>query len=128
MDPENRKERLFVYGTLGPEGPNRYLLTQIGGTWRSASVRGRLRNVGWGAAMGYLAIELDPSAEPVHGHVFESEHLPGHWDELDVYEGPDYERIVTNVEFQDQTRIDAFIYVARRSPRERETPPRNSPV
>ena len=108
------KQRLFVYGTLGPKGPNRHVLAEIGGSWLNGSVHGRLGNVGWGAEMGYPAIELDPNAELVHGHVFESEHLPDHWDELDAFEGNEYERVLTIVELPDRTLVDAYIYVSRR--------------
>ena len=105
---------LFVYGTLGPKGPNRHVLAKIGGSWLDGSVRGRLGNVGWGAEMGYPAIELDPNAELVPGHVFESENLPDHWDELDAFEGNEYERVLTMVELPDRTLIDAYVYVSRR--------------
>jgi gamma-glutamylcyclotransferase (GGCT)/AIG2-like uncharacterized protein YtfP len=49
----------------------------------------------------------------VHGHVFESENLSDHWDELDAFEGIEYERVLTKVELPDRTLIDAYIYVAR---------------
>ena len=52
-------EKLFVYGTLGPGGPNEYILNAIGGSWLNATVNGFLREDGWGAAMGYPGIDLD---------------------------------------------------------------------
>ena len=106
--------RLFVYGTLGQKGPNRHVLAEIGGSWRDGSVRGRLGNVGWGAEMGYPAIELDPNADLVHGQVFESENLSDHWDAIDAFEGIEYERVLTKVELPDGTVIDAHIYVSCR--------------
>ena len=105
------KQRLFVYGTLGPKGPNRHVLAAIGGSWLSGFVRGCLGHIGWGAEMGYPAIELDPNAEQVHGHVFESENLSAHWGELDAFEGADYQRVLTEVELPDRGLIDAYIYV-----------------
>ena len=33
-------QRLFVYGTLVPGGPNEHVLSDIGGTWIEASVNG----------------------------------------------------------------------------------------
>ncbi len=95
------------------QGPNQHVLAEIGGSWLNGSVRGCLGNVGWGAEMGYPAIALDPNAEVVHGHVFESENLSDHWDELDAFEGIEYERVLTKVELPDRTLIDAYIYVAR---------------
>ena len=49
-------QHLFVYGTLGPDGPNRHITSEIGGSWLSASVRGRLQDSGWGAQIGYPVI------------------------------------------------------------------------
>lgn len=89
------------------------MLAEIGGSWLSGSVRGRLGDVGWGAEMGYPAIRLDPNAEVVRGHVFESENLADHWDELDALEGAEYERVLTRVELTGGTVIDAYIYVSR---------------
>ncbi len=106
-------QRLFVYGTLGPDGPNRHILVEIGGTWVEASVRGRLEDRGWGAQMGYPAILLDPNAPPVQGHVFVSENLVDHWTELDAFEGSEYQRVLTQVELAGQT-VDAYVYAIPR--------------
>jgi hypothetical protein len=46
-------EKLFVYGTLGPDRPNEHVLDAIGGSWETATVSGILREEGWGAEMGY---------------------------------------------------------------------------
>ena len=53
-------ERLFVYGTLAPNSPNKHILKKIGGSWQEATVKGRLKTQkkGWGAKMGYDGIEL----------------------------------------------------------------------
>jgi gamma-glutamylcyclotransferase (GGCT)/AIG2-like uncharacterized protein YtfP len=107
------KQCLFVYGTLGPKGPNQHVLMKIGGAWLKGSVRGRLGDVGWGAEMGYPAIELDTSAATVDGHVFVSDNISKHWDELDAFEGIEYERVLTKVKLEDQTSVEAYIYVSR---------------
>ncbi len=107
-------QRLFVYGTLGPDGPNRHILTKIGGYWLEASLRGDLKEAGWGSEQGYPAIELNPNAPPVNGYVFVSGNLKDHWDELDTFEGPEYERVVACVHLTDGTSIDAFAYTMRR--------------
>jgi len=41
-------ETLFVYGTLCPGCPNEHVLKAIGGRWEPATVRGKLRQEGWG--------------------------------------------------------------------------------
>lgn len=52
-------EKLFVYGTLCPDRPNEHVLDAIGGSWKSATISGALREEGWGAEMGYPGIDLD---------------------------------------------------------------------
>lgn len=106
--------RLFVYGTLAPGQPNAHLLTPLKGLWQRASVRGALHPEGWGATLGYPAIILDESAEPVEGYVFTSAALAAHWPELDEFEGDAYARVATSVTLDDNTTVEAFVYVLRR--------------
>ena len=105
--------KLFVYGTLCPGRPNEHILKNIGGTWQQGSVRGVLHNEGWGATMGYPALILDENGERVQGYVFSSDKLSAHWAGLDEFEGEAYERVLTTVELQDKTTLEAFIYVLR---------------
>ena len=107
-------EHLFVYGSLAPDGPNQHVLSQIKGNWVPASVRGRLQEAGWGAEMGYPAIVLDDIADPVAGYVFVSEKLGEHWNELDAFEGEEYERIRTLARLRDGATVEVFIYVLRK--------------
>lgn len=106
-------QRLFVYGTLVPGGPNHHLLEGLGGCWAAGSVRGRLYPLGWGATMGYPAIVLDPKAEPVPGHVLTSPDLERHWRRLDEFEGEGYERVRADVELADGTVVEAYLYAVR---------------
>lgn len=105
-------ERLFVYGTLQPGGPNEGVLAEIEGRWMRGTVRGWLRPTGWGASLGYPAVTLDPGGERVRGHVFESDRLGAHWSRLDRFEGDEYERVRTEVRLEDGGWVDAWIYVA----------------
>ena len=104
---------LFVYGSLAPGGANHHVLSHIEGDWVAASVRGRLRQAGWGAAMGYPAIVLDDAADPVDGFVFASDQLGEHWPELDAFEGEGYERVRTPARLHDGASVEVFIYVLR---------------
>ena len=106
-DPVNK---LFVYGTLGPGRPNEHWLTKIGGTFQEAQVRGRLYPEGWGATMGYPALALVPGGEVVRGHIFESEDLDLHWQELDEFEGEGYLRVLTEVTLKDGSSTQAYCY------------------
>ncbi len=104
------KDHLFVYGTLGPGRPNEHILNDIGGTWQIASVRGSLRQKGWGAAMGYPGIDLDKFGEEIQGYLFTSENISNHWQMLDKFEGESYQRVTTTVSLQDRSRLNAYIY------------------
>ena len=104
------KENLFVYGTLCPDRPNEHILTNIGGSFVKASVKGSLHEEGWGATMGYPAIKLDDNGETVPGYVFQSVNLPNHWPELDEFEGDAYLRVSTPVTLENGDTIDAWVY------------------
>ena len=106
-------QRLFVYGTLGPGSPNEHVLSAIGGTWVQASVRGYLKPQGWGAAMGYPGIVLDEAGDEIQGYVFYSDKLDNHWNELDAFEGVEYERVLINAKTKDKMAVESYIYILR---------------
>ena len=45
--------KLFVYGTLAPGKPNEHVLSGYSGTWVVGSVKGKLYEQGWDAALGF---------------------------------------------------------------------------
>ena len=106
-------ERLFVYGTLGPNQPNEQVLSSIGGIWQSATVVGKLLFEGWGSKMGYPGLRLDKHGVKINGHVFSSDNLSSHWSKLDEFEGEEYCRVLAKVKTENQSLIDAYIYVLR---------------
>ena len=106
-------QRLFVYGTLAPGRPNAHRLEEIGGSWKEATVTGKLYPDGWGATMGYPAIVPIESGEDVAGFVFSSEELADHWDELDEFEGEAYERVPVVATLRDNSTVDAYVYALR---------------
>lgn len=103
-------DKLFVYGTLAPGRSNAHIMDGINGTWEPATVRGKLYSVGWGAAEGYPGIILNENADEVEGFIFRSSELPDHWDRLDKFEGPGYQRVITSAKLEDGTVIDACVY------------------
>ncbi|WP_272148868.1 gamma-glutamylcyclotransferase family protein [Tenacibaculum aiptasiae] len=104
-------EKLFVYGTLGPERPNEHILKNIGGTWKNGYVWGELFKEGWGAEVGFPGIRLENKVEKVEGYVFYSNKLEDSWGELDKFEGKAYQRIKTKVILKDtEEEIEAYIY------------------
>ena len=106
-------EKLFVYGSLGPNRPNAHVLTEIGGSWEKATVRGKLRQAGWGAEMGYPGIDLHENGDEIEGFLFVSERLSNHWNALDDFEGEGYERVMTRAKREDGSVVDAYIYRLR---------------
>ena len=108
-------KKLFVYGTLSPGRPNEHVLRDIGGSWEEASVTGILHQEGWGSAMGYPGITLDKDGDKVEGFLFSSDKISEHWSELDEFEGEAYERVLTTVEIQNGTIVDAYIYTLKRT-------------
>lgn len=106
-------ERLFVYGSLQPGGPNEHVLAAIGGDWIPGSIRGELREEGWGAALGYPGIVLDPAGDEVRGQLFVSTKLAAHWAELDTFEGEAYARVPVSARLDSGERVDACVYALR---------------
>ena len=106
-------EKLFIYGSLQPGGPNERVLAAIGGEWEPAVIKGHLVEKGWGASIGYPGIVVDETGNDVHGHVFSSSNLNAKWDYLDEFEGEVYERIVTSVTLRNGEQVQAHVYVLR---------------
>jgi len=105
--------RLATYGTLAPGRPNHHQLAALNGVWSMGTIRGRLVEEGWGAALGYPALVLDAGGEAVGVHLFTSTDLPAHWARLDAFEGAEYRRSEVRVETGDGA-VSAWIYLAAR--------------
>ena len=88
-------------------------MLKIGGVWQAASLKGRLEQAGWGAAMGFPALVIHDDGEEIQGHVFVSESLAHHWDDLDAFEGDEYQRTLTTVRLQGGEQVEAFVYTLR---------------
>lgn len=106
-------ETLFVYGTLMPNCPNGHVLDNIVGKFTPATVKGYLKDAGWSASMGYPGIKLDPDGDTVHGYLFSSSNLINHWDNLDEFEGEEFQREPVTVETYDEIEYDTYIYVVK---------------
>lgn len=101
---------LAVYGTLAPGRVNHHQLAELKGRWQRGTVQGKLIAAGWGTALGFPGLILDPSGPPVEVYLFESLDLPDHWPRLDEFEGPSYKRVVTQVRTAGG-ELSAHIYV-----------------
>lgn len=113
--PVVRVARLAVYGTLQPGQANHHQLAGLGGHWIPGRVRGRLLAQGWGAALGFPALVLDPTGPWVEVQILQSEELPQHWDRLDLFEGDGYRRVVTTADTE-QGPVETYIYVLAGEP------------
>ena len=104
---------LFVYESLQPGGPNADVLSPINGTWQKGTVSGRLIEAGWGAALGYPGLRLVQDGDRIEGSVLTSADLDTFWDELDAFEGAQYERVLTTVTLDTGENLTAFVYALR---------------
>lgn len=102
---------LATYGTLGPGRPNHHQLSMLRGEWKRGVVYGRLVEKGWGATMGFPALELDQDGDPIEVDLLQSADLPAHWERLDSFEGAGYRRAAARISVG-STIVDAWIYVA----------------
>lgn len=102
--------RLAVYGTLRPGQMNHHQLSSLAGTWERGTVRGKLFASGWGAALGFPGLILDPLGAVVNVELLESADLPQHWERLDEFEGSGYRRVVAMVKTE-HGELSAWIYV-----------------
>jgi gamma-glutamylcyclotransferase (GGCT)/AIG2-like uncharacterized protein YtfP len=101
--------RLAIYGTLAPGKVNHHQISALAGTWQRGTVRGKLFPSGWGAALGFPGLILDPLGPLVEVDLFESAELPAHWARLDEFEGIGYERVLVTVSTPEGERR-AWIY------------------
>ena len=107
--------RLFVYGTLAPGRANHGLLADIPGDWRSAILKGRLLQEGWGAAQGCPGIVPASDGDDVRGHLLTSPELDLHWSRLDAFEGEGYRRVEVSVRIDGGEWVAAFVYALNRN-------------
>ncbi len=110
--------RLATYGSLAPGRENHHRLAGLSGRWLDGVVCGRRVSAGWGAALGYSGLILDPAGDEVAVKVFESADLPAHWPRLDEHEGSDYRRAIATVH-TDEGDVAAWIYALATEPAER---------
>jgi gamma-glutamylcyclotransferase (GGCT)/AIG2-like uncharacterized protein YtfP len=102
--------RLAVYGSLAPGERNHDLLAHLAGTWFAGTVRGRLRDRGWGAGVGFPGLIPDEKGPEVAVTVLESADLAGLLPALDAFEGEEYRRVEIDVTVDDGRRLRAWIY------------------
>jgi gamma-glutamylcyclotransferase (GGCT)/AIG2-like uncharacterized protein YtfP len=108
--------RLAIYGTLAPGQVNHDQISALTGNWRRGTVNGKLFSSGWGAALGFPGLILDPLGPSVDVHLFESTGLPAYWARLDEFEGSGYRRVVTTVYTKEGERREWIYVLAEEQP------------
>ena len=108
----DKDRRLFVYGTLAPGEENAHVLGHCRGDWMRGSVTGRLVDTGWGVALGFPALQIDPEGDAVAGWLLQSDDLPASWSALDEFEGDAYRRSLVMVELESGETVAASAYLS----------------
>jgi gamma-glutamylcyclotransferase (GGCT)/AIG2-like uncharacterized protein YtfP len=98
------EERLIVYGSLAPGGSNAFLLAGLVGEWYRCVIRGHL-----GRYRGFKAFRYDPEGPEHEAWLLESADLPKFIQELDDFEGEEYERIIIPAQLEDRW-VKAQVY------------------
>lgn len=103
---------LIIYGTLAPGKPNHKIITHIKGEWKSATIKGKLENEGWGAAMGFFGFKhtTPEEATVIDCWVLISDELVANWKMLDDFEGAGYKRILTSYTLNNNETGVGYIY------------------
>ena len=95
--PLRFENSLAFYGTLRPGEHNHWVVKNIVGSWTEGVVRGYVFEVTWGQYEGYPGLVLDPKGHRVPVSVLTANDLPAHFDRIDDFEGPGYDRRPTTV-------------------------------
>ena len=103
-------DNLFVYGTLQKGKQHSNILEKIDGSWKKAFVKGYLINISSGTDYGYPAIKLDEDGLKIYGLIFHSKDLEKKLVEIDEFEGENYKRIVSKINLENGSKVDAYLY------------------
>ncbi|PSR57443.1 gamma-glutamylcyclotransferase [Adhaeribacter arboris] len=106
------EKSLIIYGSLAPNKPNHAVVEHIKGEWKKGIVRGKLENVGWGAALGYLGFKhcRKKDQQKISMFALISDELVSNWQMLDEFEGDEYRRILAKYELDTGEIGVGYIY------------------
>jgi len=103
-------DKLFVYGSLMPNGKNHFILKKINGIWQKGFVLGEVKKIKL-SNNEYSAVILNVNkAKKVCGYLFSSFALKYLWKKLDHFEGSNYKRKISQVFLNDNGIVEANIY------------------
>jgi hypothetical protein len=85
-------QRLAVYGTLTPDGPNASELASLEGEWNEGSVQGVIEQ-----RDGFLEFKWSTAAQVIAVKILSAGRLSERFVRLDRFEGPRYQRVLVPV-------------------------------
>jgi len=80
-------QKLIIYGTLAPEMPNNYIISDLQGTWEKCWINGYIDDI-----HGFPVFHWDTSRPSIEMQLFVSSSLPEKWSIIDEFEGSSYKR------------------------------------
>lgn len=98
--PDDRiapERALAVYGTLAPGESNHEVVADIDGRWVEAAIRGHRFTARWRDTPGYPGFRPETDGPVVPALILVADELPTHWERLDAFEGPGYQRVEIDV-------------------------------
>jgi gamma-glutamylcyclotransferase (GGCT)/AIG2-like uncharacterized protein YtfP len=101
------EERLIVYGSLAPGGSNAFMLAGLEGEWYRCLIRGHL-----GHYRGFKSFRYDPRGPEHKAWLFSSANLSRVIQDLDDFEGEEYERRVIPARVGDR-QVQAQVYAGK---------------
>lgn len=115
MESKETIPALIIYGSLAPGETNHSIMDPIKGEWKKATIKGKLKEEGWGSSLGYNGFipANTIEAQIINCHILFSNDLPSHWDYLDEFEGDGYTRIETEYELKNGEKGIGFIYALK---------------
>jgi len=103
-------DKLFVYGSLMPNGTNHCILKKINGVWQKGYVFGEIKRIILDNNK-YSAVILNIKKDKkVFGYLFSSFDLKYLWKKLDNFEGPNYKRKISQVFLNNNRIVEGNIY------------------
>lgn len=97
--------RLTSYGTLRPGESNYHQVETISGEWIAGTIKGSQFEKG-----GYPVFKWNEEGDTHSVQVLLSNELSNHWQRLDNFEGPNYERILIPVQTESHGCIISYVY------------------
>jgi len=103
-------DKLFVYGSLMPNGTNHFILKKINGVWQKGYVFGEIKRIKLDNNK-YSAVILNIKKDKkVFGYLFSSFAIKYLWKKLDNFEGLNYKRKISQVFLNNNRIVEANIY------------------